>query len=74
MQNIYELLTQIDELPDTEKWQIVRHVLNKLEHTPAIQKDRSDWHQFLRETYGSLKDSPIQRWDQGEYEDRETFE
>ena len=29
---------------------------------------------YFDETYGSLRDTPIQRWDQGEYEEREPLE
>jgi hypothetical protein len=35
---------------------------------------KTDWHTFLRETYGILKDDPIQRYEQGEYEEREPIE
>lgn len=37
----------------------------------AEQVLSEDWHRFLRETSGSLRETPIQRWDQGDYEDRE---
>ena len=36
--------------------------------------DPSDCQQFLRDTYGVLRDTPVQRWDQGEYEARESLE
>lgn len=38
-----------------------------LHRNPIIQM-----HEFLGETYSSLRDTPIQSWDQGEYEERET--
>jgi hypothetical protein len=70
-----ELLNEVEHLPLTEKWELVRHVLDTLERDQAPATDeQTDWHQFLLETYGSLKDDPIQRWDQGEYEVREPFE
>ncbi len=33
-----------------------------------------DWQQFIKETYGSLSDAPIQRGDQGKFELREAME
>ncbi|MHA2033195.1 MAG: hypothetical protein ACW99Q_27820 [Candidatus Kariarchaeaceae archaeon] len=33
-----------------------------------------DWHQFIKETYGSLAEAPIQRGDQGKFEIREAME
>jgi hypothetical protein len=51
---------------------LVNQLLRSLEQ--ETEPVRSDWHEFLRETYGSLRDTPIQRWDQGEYEEREPIE
>lgn len=34
----------------------------------------SDWSQFIKETYGSMADSPIERGEQGVYEIRESFD
>ena len=69
-----ELLHEIERLPAAEKWQLVKRVLRSLEQEQGAPPIVSDWHQFLRETYGSLRDTPIQRWPQGEHEDRESFE
>lgn len=33
----------------------------------------SDWQAFVKETYGSLADDPIERGEQGSYETRETL-
>lgn len=35
---------------------------------------KSDWHAFLRETYGILADDPVERPPQGNYEEREPLE
>ncbi len=35
---------------------------------------RSRWQKFIKETYGILADSPIERGEQGQYEHREHFE
>lgn len=52
--------------------------LRLLERIAAtLQKElqpKTDWHTFLQETYGILKDDPIQRYEQGEYEEREPIE
>jgi hypothetical protein len=68
-----ELLQEVERLPVTEKWRLVKHVLRSLEQDQSVSPV-FDWHQFLRETYGSLRDTPIQRWDQGDYEEREPLE
>lgn len=69
-----ELLREVERLPAAERWQLVKRVLRSLEQEQGAPPIVSDWHQFLRETYGSLRDTPIQRWPQGEHEDRESFE
>ncbi len=68
---LQELMQAVDHLAATDQWQLVRHVLETLEHqaTPS-----GDYRQFLRETYGALRDTPIRRWEQGEYEAREPLE
>jgi hypothetical protein len=76
MSTIQDLLDEVEQLPTTEKWLLVTHVLRALEHEQRHPppNSESEWHQFLRETYGSLRDTPIQRWDQGEHEEREPLE
>lgn len=74
MLTINELLHEVERLPAAEKWQLVRHVLRSLEYEQTTATEQSDWHEFLSMTYGSLRDTPIQRWDQGEYEKREPLE
>jgi hypothetical protein len=61
---IDELLHAVERLPAADKWRLVKHVLQSLEQEQTKLLPASDWHQFLRETYGSLRDTPIQRWDQ----------
>jgi hypothetical protein len=72
--SIDDLLQAAEQLPAAEKWRLVKYVLQSLEQEQTISPTASDWHQFLRETYGSLRDTPIQRWDQGNYEEREQME
>lgn len=71
---IHELLEEVDRLPAAEKWQLVKHVLDTLEQEQTTLPEPADYQQFLRETFGSLRDTPIERWDQGVYEEREPLE
>ena len=71
MLKIEELLQEMEQLPTAEKWRLVMRMLRLLEQEQLSSPAPSDWPQFLLETYGSLRDTPIQRWDQGEYETRE---
>ena len=74
MSKVQNVLAEIETLPTTEKWHIVRQVLHSLEQEQTTAPTKSDWHDFLRATYGVLRDTPIQRWDEGEYEVREPLE
>ncbi|MBN1562285.1 MAG: hypothetical protein JXA10_00480 [Anaerolineae bacterium] len=74
MFTLNELLHEVEQLPINEKWQLVNSILRSLEQAQTAPPIASDWQQFLRETYGSLRDTPLQRWDQGDYEEREPFE
>lgn len=71
MMGFRELLDEVERLPATERWQLVKYLLQTLEHEQQSAPTKTDWHTFLRETYGALRDTPIERWDEGEYEDRE---
>lgn len=68
-----KLLQEAEGLPTAEKWRMVKRLLRSLEQEQA-ETEKTDWHQFLRETYGSLRDIPFERQPQGEYEERESFE
>jgi len=68
---IHELIEEVDRLPVADKWQLVRHVLDTLEQEHIAPSSAADYHQFLRETYGVLRDTPIERYEQGEYEERD---
>ncbi len=74
MPTLDELLDEVEQLPTADKWELVKHLLRSLEHRQTAEPAPLDWHEFLRETYGSLRDTPIERWDQGEYEEREPLE
>lgn len=74
MLTIHELIEEVDRLPTADKWHLVKHVLDTLEQEQVESTSTTDYHQFLRETYGVLRDTPIERWEQGEYEGRELLE
>ncbi|MCB9450916.1 MAG: hypothetical protein H6672_05720 [Anaerolineaceae bacterium] len=74
MLTMRELLKAMDQLPAADKWHLVRHLLHTLEYEQTGPVASSDWHEFLRATYGILRDTPIRRWEQGEYEEREPLE
>ena len=44
----------------------------KLCHDTEFNQETEDWKAFLDRTYGILADAPIQRWPQGEYEERDS--
>ncbi len=71
MKGVEELLEEMQHLPATEKWRLVMRMLQMLEQEHRESSEEPDWHEFLRETYGSLRDTPLQRWSQGDYEERE---
>ena len=74
MNKLDELLQEVEGLPTAEKWRFVKLVLRSLEQEQVSAPAHADWHQFLRETYGSLRDTPLERQPQGEYEEREPLE
>ncbi len=74
MLSIHELLEEVNRLSAADKWQLVKHVLDTLEQQQVAPTSAADYHEFLRDTYGVLRDTPIERWEQGEYEEREPLE
>ena len=69
-----DLFVEVDRLTASEKLQLIKHMLDSLEPEYQDQSDETEYHRILRETYGSLRDTPLKRWDQGEYEERERFD
>lgn len=69
-----EILREAEQLPAAEKWQMVRQLLRSLEQEQQPDPDQLEWKAFLEKTFGSLRETPIQRWDQGDYEEREPIE
>lgn len=56
------VLAQAERLSPQDRLRLVERLAVTLQ---AELKPQSDWHIFLRETYGILKDDPIQRYGQG---------
>jgi hypothetical protein len=65
MMKVDELIHEAERLPAAEKWRLIKQLLRSLETEQQAQPTSSDWHEFLNETYGSLRDTPLQRWEQG---------
>ncbi len=67
--NVDELITEITQLPVSDKWQLFKKLLDILNQQQIMIEP--DWHQFVQEMYGSINDPDFRRWEQGEYEERE---
>jgi|GEM_PF-4681821 len=58
-----QLIGEAEQLPLTERWRLVNRVLQSLEKVQFEDTPEQDWYTFLKETFGSLAQTPIQRWD-----------
>lgn len=64
-----------DQLPLAEKARLIEHLSAALRQGLEVEAyRRMDWHEFIERTAGSLAHTPIQRWEQGDYEERESLE
>jgi hypothetical protein len=71
-QNVVELA---DHLSMAEKVRLIEHLSAALRQDLEIEAfRRMEWHEFIDLTAGSLALTPIQRWEQGDYEEREPLE
>ncbi|MBN1291433.1 MAG: hypothetical protein JXB48_06295 [Candidatus Latescibacteria bacterium] len=70
-----KIKSEIDNIKD-ENLELLYRIIKVFE-MPEVQNvadiEQLQWHNFIRETYGSIKD-PIKRGKLGEYEVRETIE
>jgi len=71
MISIEQLIEEIDQLQHSEKWRLVNHLLQSLEHE---QHQPTDWKAALKATQGILADDPIERPPQLPLEEREPLE
>ena len=74
MLTVDELLQEVERLPSAEQWMLFRRMTALLERNAQKSKSPEDYHEFLRQTYGSISDPTFIRHDQGEYEEREPLE
>lgn len=60
MMTIDHLFDEVSRLPNAEKWQLVRRLLDDLEAEKQAT-GREDWTDFVNRMYGALADDPIER-------------
>jgi len=66
------LIREIDRL-DAGYWEVLYKIIKAFESPIKDHGGKSEWLQFINETYGCLADNPIERGEQGTYEIREDF-
>ena len=69
-----EVAQMADQLPPAEKARLIEHLSAALRQELEGTQKPGDWQAFLRSTYGSLRDTPIERGQQGVVEQREPLE
>jgi hypothetical protein len=57
---IDRLFDEVSRLPNAEKWQFIRRLLDDLEAEKQVAR-REDWTDFVNRMYGALADDPIER-------------
>ena len=67
-----ELFHEIEKLTLAEKWAFFKRLVVLLE-ADVTSTDKATYHDFLKQTYGSLKETPLKRYPQGAYEERESL-
>jgi hypothetical protein len=66
------VLIQAERLSAQDRLRLVERLAASLQ--TAVVPAPTDWHQALRDTYGILKDDPIERPPQLPYEERDPIE
>ena len=74
MLRLHDLYKEVEQLPVSEKWQLVRHVLQSLEEEQSVSDTGPGWQARLRALYGVLGDDPLERPLQLPLEEREPIE
>lgn len=72
-----EIASQVDRLSMQDKLRLMERLTATIKHDIEVGENTvtsSDWHQSLQAAYGILADDPIQRWPQGDYEERDAIE
>ena len=57
---LQNLLEEVNHLSGTDKWRMVRHLLDSLEKE-TDDSPQEDWKSFVERMYGVLADDPIER-------------
>ncbi|KPA15060.1 hypothetical protein MHK_004729 [Candidatus Magnetomorum sp. HK-1] len=65
---IYRIIQVFENITDDINENRMKPIL----HTQTY--DNEEWLEFINDTYGCFKNDPIKRWDQGEFEIRETIQ
>ncbi len=66
---LYRIIKAFEDIPASHRDQDIQNS----EMPKDENEERKEWLSFIRSTYGSLSDDPIERGDQGEFEIRETI-
>ncbi len=72
-----EIASQVDRLSMQDKLRLMERLTVTIRHeieAGGSAAAPSDWNKSLQSTYGILADDPIQRWPQGDYEERDAIE
>lgn len=68
-----DIFHESTKLSKTERWQLVRQLLDTLEK-PDINEATEDWHSFVNRMYGALADDPIERPSQLPLSERDSID
>jgi hypothetical protein len=73
---LYDTTVELaNQLSIYDKVRLMEHLSELLRQDMETEAyKRMPWHEFIERTAGSLADDPVQRWPQGEYEEREPLE
>lgn len=75
MSDYQAVADQADQLPLFEKVRLLEHLSMVLKQDLEEEAfKRMPWREFVERTAGILADDPIQRWPEGDFENREPLE
>lgn len=71
--SIQEILRETEKMSTTDKWELVRHLLDELQETNSTTQDET-WASFVNRMYGALADDPIERLPQLPLTERDSID
>lgn len=75
MTRLDEVILLADKLSLSETADLMNHLAERLKHALEVEAfRRMPWNEFIDRTAGSLANDPIERPQQGEFEEREPVE